>query len=222
MCGRFSLQIDPEILANIFGLMEIPAYSPKYNIAPAQQILTIRRTDASIRSSFMHWGLIPSWAKDISIGSRMTNARSESVHEKPAFRYAIRLRRCIIPAGGFFEWREEFGKKEPFYIRMKNDAVMGFAGIWDQWKNPEGEIVESCLILTTTSNPLIQPLHNRMPVILHREEYGLWLDKEVTDPEKLKHLYQPYPADLMEMNPDFPLVNSLRNDIPDLTNLLCS
>ena len=105
---------------------------------------------------------------------------------------------------------------------MKNDAVMGFAGIWDQWKNPEGEIVESCLILTTTSNPLIQPLHNRMPVILHREEYGLWLDKEVTDPEKLKHLYQPYPADLMEMNPDFPLVNSLRNDIPDLTNLLCS
>jgi len=163
----------------------------------------------------MRWGLIPSWAKEMSIGNRMINARCESVHEKPAFRTAIRYRRCIIPANGFFEWKEEGGKKHPLYVRMKDDAIMGFAGVWDHWKHPDGEPLETCSILTTASNRLIQPLHDRMPVILHPEEYGLWLDREVTDPERLKALYQPYPADMMEMYPVSTLANSPRNDSPE-------
>jgi len=174
----------------------------------------IRGTDAGNQAAFLRWGLIPSWAKDPSIGSRMINARSESVHEKPAFRHAIRYCRCIVPAGGFFEWREEGGKKYPLYVRMKDAALMGFAGIWDHWKNPEGETLETCSILTVASNRLIRPLHDRMPVILPPEEYDLWLDRNIIDPEKLNPLYQPYPADLMEMYPVSPLVNNPRNESP--------
>jgi putative SOS response-associated peptidase YedK len=214
MCGRFTFAISPELLAEIFGVTILGDFTPRYNIAPTQQVLTIRGTEAGNRAAFMRWGLIPSWAKDLSIGSRMINARCESVQEKPAFRTAIRYRRCIVPANGFFEWEEEGGKKHPFYVRMKDGTIMGFAGIWDHWKNPEGESLETCSILTTASNRLIQPLHDRMPVILHPEEYNLWLDREVTNPESLKHLYQPYPADLMEMYPVSPLVNSPRNDSP--------
>lgn len=161
MCGCYI----PELLAEIFGVTVLGDFSPRYNIAPTQQVLTIRGTEAGNRAAFMRWGLIPSWAKDPSIGSRMINARCESVHEKPAFRTAIRYRRCIVPAGGFFEWQEEGGKKQPLYVRMKDGAIMGFAGIWDHWKNPEGETLETCSILTTTSNRLIQPLHDRMPVL---------------------------------------------------------
>jgi putative SOS response-associated peptidase YedK len=217
MCGRFTLQIPPELLAEIFGLTEIPVYPARYNIAPTQQVASIRCTaDGHRRLDFVHWGLIPSWAKDKSIGNRMINARSDSVHEKPAFRHSMQYRRCIIPAGGFYEWKKESGKKLPLYVRMKDGLVMAFAGIWDSWKSPEGEIIDSCSILTTSSNKLIEPLHDRMPIILHPEEYQLWLDREMTDPGKLKPLFQHYPADLMEMYPVSPLVNSPRNDTPDL------
>jgi putative SOS response-associated peptidase YedK len=216
MCGRFTFDISPELLAGIFGISIHEDLPRRYNIAPTQQVLTIRRTDAGDRANYMRWGLIPSWAKAPSIGSRMINARSESVHEKPAFRQAIRYRRCIIPANGFFEWRQEGKTKAPLYVRLKNGSPMAFAGLWEHWESPEGEIIESCTILTTSSNKLIESLHERMPVILHPEEYDLWLDRETTDPGKLKHLYQPYPADLMEMYPVSPLVNSPRNDSPDL------
>lgn len=217
MCGRFTLQIPPELLAEIFGLTEIPVFPARYNIAPTQQVATIRCTaDGHRRLDFVHWGFIPSWAKDKSIGNRMINARSETVHEKPAFRHSVKYRRCIIPAGGFYEWKEESGKKLPLYVRMKDGLVMAFAGIWDSWKSPEGEIIDSCSILTTASNKLIEPLHDRMPVILHPEEYQLWLDREMTDPEKLRSLFQHYPEDLMEMYPVSPLVNSARNDTLDL------
>ncbi len=217
MCGRFTLQITHELLAEIFDLPEVPVYQPRYNIAPTQQVAVIRQAAAgSNRLEFQRWGLIPSWAKDKSIGSKMINARAESVAEKPTFRHAIRYRRCLVVASGFFEWREEDGHKTPLYVRLKDGSPMVFAGIWEQWKSPEGETVESCAILTTNANKLIEPLHDRMPVILHPAEYSLWLDRSVTDPEKLKTLYQPYPADLMEMWPVSPLVNSPRNDSPEL------
>lgn len=215
MCGRFTFDISPEQLTEIFGVSILRDFPQRYNIAPTQQVLSIRRMEAGNCASFIRWGLIPSWAKDPSIGSRMINARCESIHEKPAFRTAIRYRRCIIPANGFFEWKEEGGKKQPLYVRMMDGAIMGFAGIWDHWKNPEGETLETCSILTTASNRLIQPLHERMPVILHPAEYDLWLEREVTDPERLKPLYQPYPADLMEMFPVSTLVNNPRNDSPE-------
>lgn len=215
MCGRFTFAISPELLADIFGISVLEDLSPRYNISPNQRVLIVRRNGAGNWGSFARWGLIPSWAKDPSIGNRLINARSESVHEKPSFRHAIRYRRCIIPGNGFFEWSNAGGKKQPLYIRMKDDSIMGFAGIWEHWKNPEGETLETCSILTTISNKLIQTIHERMPVILHHEEYNLWLDRKVTDPEKLKPLYQPYPSDLMEMYPVSPLVNSPHNDSPE-------
>jgi putative SOS response-associated peptidase YedK len=215
MCGRFKFAISPELLTEIFGITILADLPRRYNIAPTQQVLAVRTTDQGRQASFMHWGLIPSWAKDPAIGSRMINARCESVHEKPAFRHAIRYRRCIIPAGGFYEWQEEGGKKHPLYVRLKDDALMAFAGIWDHWKDLEGRVIESCAILTTTSIELIQPLHDRMPVILRSEAYDLWLDLATTNPEKLQPLYQPFPTDLMEMYPVSTLVNSPRNDFPD-------
>jgi putative SOS response-associated peptidase YedK len=166
MCGRFTLQISPEQLAEIFGLSEIPVFSARYNIAPTQQVAVIRSTaDGRNRLDFLRWGLIPSWAKDPSIGSRMINARCETVHEKPAFRHAIKFCRCIVVASGFFEWLQEDNRKVPLYVHLKDGSPMCFAGLWDHWKTPEGETIESCTILTTSSNRLIAPLHDRMPVL---------------------------------------------------------
>lgn len=214
MCGRFTFALSPELLAAIFGVPTLQELPRRFNIAPTQQILTVRGTSAGNRLSFMRWGLIPFWAKDPSIGSRMINARCESVHEKPAFRHAIRFRRCLVPASGFYEWKEEAGKKYPFYVRMRDGDIMGFAGIWDRWMDPEGKTLESCSILTTSSNRLLRPLHDRMPVIINPEEYGLWLDGEITVPDRLKILYKPYPDDQMEICPVSPLVNNPRNDSP--------
>jgi putative SOS response-associated peptidase YedK len=217
MCGRFTLQIPPELLAEIFGLSDIPVYPHRYNIAPTQQVAVVRNdTDHHNRLDFLRWGLIPSWAKDPSIGSKLINARSETVHEKPAFRHSIKYRRCLIPASGFYEWRKEGNRKLPLYVRLKDNRPMVFAGLWESWKSPEGGIIESCTILTTSSNKLIESLHDRMPVILHSQEFNVWLDREATNPENLMKLYQPYPADLMEMYPVSLLVNSPRNDTPDL------
>lgn len=203
------------MLSSIFGVSVLGDLRQRYNIAPTQEVLVIRGPDAGKRAALLRWGLIPSWAKDSSIGSRMINARAETVHEKPAFRQAILCRRCIIPADGFYEWTEEGGKKYPLYLRMKDSPVMGFAGIWDQWKGPGGETVESCSILTTGSNALIRPFHDRMPVILQPGEYAPWLDRALTDPKKLKAFYKSCPAELMEMYPVSPLVNNPRNDTPD-------
>lgn len=219
MCGRFTLQISPEQLAEIFGLIEVPVYPARYNIAPSQKIAAIRQNgDGQNRLDFIRWGLIPPWADDMSIGFKMINARSETVHEKHSFRHAIRHRRCLIPTSGFFEWVEEGKTKKPLYVHMKDNSPMVFAGLWESWKSPEKEVVESCTILTTASNSLIAPLHERMPVILHPQEYNHWLDREITDPEKLKSLYQSYPADLMEMWPVSQQVNSPKIDSPELIN----
>jgi putative SOS response-associated peptidase YedK len=221
MCGRFTLQIPPEQLAEIFGLLDIPVFPARYNIAPSQNVAVIRQTaDGQKRLDFLHWGLIPSWAKDKSVGNHIINACSETVGEKPAFRYAIKYRRCLIPTSGFYEWLAEGKTKKPLYVRMKDASPMVFAGLWESWKSPDGEVIESCTILTTSSNKLIEPLHERMPVILHPQEYSLWLDRETTDPEKLKSLYKPYPAERMEMYPVSPQVNSPKIDSPDLINPL--
>ena len=216
MCGRFTLNIPPELLAEIFGLASIPVYPASYNVAPSQQVPVIRSmADNGQRElAFLRWGLVPSWARDPSIGSRMINARAETIQEKPAFRHAIRYRRCIVPASGFFEWQVEGGKKQPLYLRIRERSIMGLAGIWEEWKTPEAALLETFAILTTTSNRLIEPIHDRMPVILHPREYDLWLDREVTDPEKLKRLYHPYLSELLEICRVSDLVNSPRNNSP--------
>jgi putative SOS response-associated peptidase YedK len=217
MCGRFTLQISPEMLAQIFGLIETPSYPARYNIAPSQKVAVIRQTaGGQNRLDFLRWGLIPSWAEDASIGYKLINGRSETVHEKHSFRHAIRYRRCLIPASGLYEWLGEGNAKKPQYIRMKDDSPMIFAGLWENWKSPGKEVVETCTILTTAANSLIAPFHDRMPVILHPQEFNLWLDREVNYPEDLKPLYRPYPPELMETYPVSPLVNSPKFDSHDL------
>jgi putative SOS response-associated peptidase YedK len=217
MCGRFTLQISPEMLAKIFGLSEIPVFPARYNIAPSQQIAIVRADDSrQNRLDFVTWGLIPSWARDRSIGTKMINARAETVHEKPAFRHAIRYRRCLIPSSGFFEWQQEGARKQPLYIHFQDGMPMVYAGLWETWKTPVGGLLESCAILTTAANGLIAPIHNRMPVILHPEAYSLWLDREMTDPSRLQNLFQPYPAETMAAYAVSTAVNSPLNDTPDL------
>ncbi|HEX2767946.1 MAG TPA: SOS response-associated peptidase [Geobacteraceae bacterium] len=146
----------------------------------------------------------------------MINARSETVDVKPAFRTVLKHRRCIIPANGYYEWQEVGGKKHPLYVKLKDNSPMMFAGLWDHWKPPEADVIETCTILTTTTNDLIKPLHDHMPVILEPRDINLWLDLQITDPEQLKPLFKPYPSELMEMYPVSDLVNSPRNDTSDL------
>jgi len=213
MCGRFTFALSPEMLAEIFGVTVNEALPARYNIAPTQQVLIIR--DAATEGRYLSpvkWGLVPSWAKDPSIGGRMINARCETVHEKPAFRHCFRARRCIIPASGFFEWAATPAGKKPHYLTMRDGSPLALAGIWDTWKSPQGEIVETCAILTTTSNNLLAALHDRMPVLLHPTEFGLWLDRSVNDHEKLKRLFQPYPAELMQEWEVSTMVNSPVNE----------
>jgi len=217
MCGRFSFNIPPELLAEIFDLPESPSISPRFNIAPTQLVPVIRQLpDGRNHLDLLRWGLIPSWAKDPSIGSKMINARSETITEKPAFRQAIKYRRCLVLGSGFYEWKKKGTVKQPWYIRLKDGAPMVLAGIWEIWKSPEGEAIESCSILTTAANRLVAPLHDRMPVILSPDEFDDWIDREITNPAALERLFQSYPADLMEMWPVSPLVNKVANDTADL------
>ncbi|MBI5589891.1 MAG: SOS response-associated peptidase [Deltaproteobacteria bacterium] len=214
MCGRFALYFPDELLAEIFGLPELPGLIHRYNIAPTQAAAVVRSSGKTHKLDLLRWGLVPSWAKEISGGNRMINARNESLPDKPAFRNAVRFRRCVVPASGFYEWKPEGSHKVPYYIRLSDGAPMGFAGIWEAWKTHEGSFLETFAILTTSANPLIATIHDRMPVILHPDAYALWLDKDVSNPKQLQSLYLPYPADLLTLHPVSTLVNSPRNDHP--------
>ena len=215
MCGRFVTNISPEILAKIFRLKEVPHFEPRYNIAPTQQVWVLRSDGDHNRLDLMKWGLIPSWSKDPAIASHTINASCETVAEKPAFRHAIKCRRCIVPAGGFYEWQHFEGHKQPYFIRMLNSGLMGFAGLWEQWKSAEGEdFLETFTILTTAANELIAPIHDRMPQILDPEDFDLWLDPSMHDPEQLLPLYKPYPADRLTAYKVPNLVNNPRFDAP--------
>jgi putative SOS response-associated peptidase YedK len=185
----------------------MPDLTPRYNVAPTQQIGVVRTADGQRELSFMQWGLVPRWAKDPKIGSQMINARAETAAEKPAFRDAFRKRRCLVVADGFYEWKKTGGKtKQPFYIRMKDHRPFGFAGLWERW----GEL-ESCTILTTRPNELCASVHDRMPVILSPNDYDQWLDQQVTDAAALQPLLDPYPSDEMAADPVGTHVNSVRN-----------
>lgn len=219
MCGRFTLQIPAEMLFEIFGIKEPQSFpiEPRYNIAPTQQIPVVRQyADYQSRLDSLRWGLIPTWTKDAPSGPPLINARSETVAEKPSFRQAIKYRRCLIPASGFYEWKREGEKKTPMYIRLKNGAPMVFAGVWESWKGADGKTTDSCSILTTAANDLMEPIHDRMPVILHPDNWEQWLDRDMRDPEKLKPLYQLFPVGEMEMYQVSPMVNSVKNGGPEL------
>ncbi len=216
MCGRFTLFVDPKDLMEAFPGFAVPVdWTPRYNIAPTQSVAVIPNNGGD-QIEFFRWGLIPSWAKDPNIGNRMINARAETLAEKPSFRAAYRRRRCLVLADGFYEWRKEPGRttKTPLYIRLESGEPFAFAGLWEAWRAPDEQTILSCTIITTTPNPLVAKIHNRMPVILEREAYDLWLDPAEQSPDRLGKWLRPYPAAQMTAHPVSTLVNSPANDSP--------
>ena len=216
MCGRYSLIADIQELARQFEF-DGSGFdnSPRYNVAPTQSVLTITHREER-QGDYMRWGLIPSWAKDASIGNRMINARGETVAQKPSFRNALQRRRCLVLADGFYEWQEAGKSKRPMRIVLKSGEPFAFAGLWESWRSPEGETVRSCTIVTTAANDLLRPIHERMPVILPRELEEFWLDGDVTDSAALTDVLAPYPDEAMEFFQVSPLVNKAANNGPDL------
>lgn len=215
MCGRYTLTIDIKTVAEKFGVPATLDTSPRYNIAPTQEVVSVMRNGAS-HLEWLRWGLIPSWAKDESIGSRMINARAETLTEKPSFKGLLRSKRCLIVADGFYEWKQENGSKVPMYMTLKSGEPFAFAGLWDLWKSPGGEHIRSCTIITTEPNDLVAPIHNRMPAILLPGAYADWLDPDMRDEQALSHWLAPYPAEEMTARPVSRLVNDPRRDSPEL------
>ena len=186
MCGRFTLRTTGNVVADFFGLHELPDFPPRYNIAPTQAVpvVRIRPGRGERECALLHWGLVPAWADDPAIGHRLINARADTASEKPAFRGPFRQRRCLVVADGFYEWQKQGSRKQPFYIRRQDDRPFALAGLWDRWDRGE-EPIDSCTILTTDANELMQPTHERMPVIIPPEKYRLWLDPRCQDTEGL-------------------------------------
>lgn len=216
MCGRFSLSTTAHVLVEQFDLIEVPEdYHLRYNIAPTQPVVVL--SDGRVRRlEYFIWGLIPSWAKDPSIGNRLINARAETIDQKPSFRNAFKKRRCLIIADGFCEWKKEGKVKTPIYIRLKSRKPFAFAGLWEVWRDPEGQKVLSCTIITCEPNAFMKRFHHRMPVILPPEAYDEWLDTSKYDPESLKKWLKPYPAKEMEAYEVSRMVNSPENDVPEV------
>ncbi|HSM80336.1 MAG TPA: SOS response-associated peptidase [Nodosilinea sp.] len=219
MCGRFSLNQTGEDLARAFHLEPPPPVVPRYNIAPTQPLATVVATteNPAPHFQFLLWGLIPSWAKDPTIGSRLINARAETVAEKPSFRAAFKRRRCLILADGFYEWQAQAGRKtkQPHYIFLKDHAPFAFAGLWEHWSDPtSGGELQTCTILTTAPNELMEPIHNRMPVILPPVDYAAWLDPNYNQPQVLQSMLRPYEAEAMACHPVSTAVNKPQNDSP--------
>ena len=214
MCGRFTLTVDPAELQDSFNDFTFPPqFAPRFNIAPTQPVLAIPN-DGRNKADFFVWGLIPSWAKDPSIGNRLINARGETLAEKPSFRGGYKYKRCLVLADGFYEWMKQPGTKTkvPHFIHMKDRRPFAFAGLWDEWNGPDGSQIRSCTIVTTEPNELMAPIHNRMPVILPPDAYAQWLDTAPQTRETLQPLIRPYPAEEMAAYPVSTLVNSPKND----------
>ena len=217
MCGRFTLTVDADSIQTYFPwLNDIPPQIvPRYNIAPTQPIAAIPNDGRNAVDHFI-WGLIPYWAKDPTIGSKMINARAETLAEKASFKNPFKRRRCLILADGFYEWANIPGQKtkQPYYFRMEDGAPFAFAGLWEEWHSPEGSELRSATIITTEPNPLVGKVHARMPVILKPEDYSIWLAKEDKRPEELQHLLTAYPAEEMVAYPVSTAVNSPGNESP--------
>jgi len=211
MCGRFTLTVDPAQLQTSFELSAPPPAEllPRYNIAPTQAVAVIANAPQR-KIELFKWGLIPSWATDPKIGNHMINARAETLAEKPAFRAALKRRRCLILADGFYEWQQVAGQrgKTPMYIQLKKGQPFAFAGLWETWKAPDGEPVKSCTIITTAPNTLMAKIHDRMPVILPPKAYATWLSAEELPAEKTLPLLKSFPATQMKANAVSTLVNN--------------
>ena len=219
MCGRYTLRHTTQQIVARFAVTdvvdatfaEMRADAPRYNIAPTQPIAVV--TENSPRAlQMMRWGLVPSWAKDPSIGSRLLNARAETLIEKPSFRTALSRRRCIIPADGFYEWKKAGKIKQPLRIRRKDDELFAFAGLWDEWQSPDGSPLRTCTIITVGANSVLADIHDRMPAMLRPEDEAAWLDGSTSAVPELLSLLAPYPDDEIEAYPVSLAVNSVAND----------
>ncbi len=224
MCGRFTLAVSPEQMTALFDLPEDPILAPRYNIAPTQPVAVVRMNPQSAHAgarewALTYWGLVPSWSKDPSIGARMLNARSETVTEKPSFRAAFKRRRCLVPASGFYEWQKQGKSKQPYYITTPDGAPFAIAGLWEYWEGADGSALESCTLLTTSANALMQPLHDRMPVIILPQDYAQWLgsgkDETPQSLGELQHLLRPYADDALMAYPVSTYVSNAHNEGPD-------
>jgi putative SOS response-associated peptidase YedK len=213
MCGRFSQTFSSKDLWEHFDLGKVFPLEPRYNIAPSQDVAAVRIEEGQRQLVPLHWGLIPFWADDPKIGYRTINARSETAHKTPSFRAALRRRRCLIPASGFYEWDKKDGTKQPFFICRSNHKPMAIAGLWEHWEDKEGKtVIESCTILTTEASGPLAKLHDRMPVILEREDFGVWLDPLEQNIERLRTLMHPAGAGILIMYPVSNYVNKAGNE----------
>ena len=217
MCGRFVLMTPGKSLAEHFRLAEEPSLEPRYNVAPTQPAAIIKpKAGSSLRElKIVRWGLIPFWAKDAKIGARFINARSETASDKPAFRAAFKMRRCLIPADGFYEWKKLEKGSDPYLVVLANRMPFAFAGLWESWKSPHGELIESCTILTTDANELVRPIHDRMPAILSPSDYELWLNPNPKTIGSLKHILKSFPSEQMILFPVSGKVNKASYDAAD-------
>ena len=215
MCGRYRLSRRKQVVEEHFAsVSEEEDWGPRYNIAPTQPIPVIRQNpkEPFRELSLVRWGLIPSWAKDSSVAAKMINARSETAATKPAFRDALKSRRCLIPADGFYEWMRTAKAKQPYCFEVNEGELFAFAGLWDRWKDPSGNWVKTCSILTTTPNAVTSAVHDRMPVILDPNDYNLWLDPGMTNARVVSELLKPYDAKSMRSYPVSTRINSVVND----------
>jgi putative SOS response-associated peptidase YedK len=217
MCGRFTLVVTVDELLTHY-LIDTPTnkyHTQRFNIAPGQQVMAVILDGEKNRLGEFKWGLVPSWAKNEKIGYKMINARAETVAEKPAFRSSFKRQRCLIPADGFYEWKVIDGDKQPMRIQLKDEGIFSMAGLWETWVSPEGTIISSCTIITTTPNELMVDIHDRMPVILMPEDEKHWLDKD-QNPKDLKELLRPYSAESMRAYPVSKAVGNVRNQGKEL------
>src|SRR5262249_18479487 len=216
MCGRYLIITTPEAMRAFFRYLEQPNFPPRYNVAPTQPIPVVRTFEGARQFALVRWGLLPAWVKDPRGFSLVINARSDNVLDKPAFRNAMRGRRWLVPADGFYEWKVEGERRRPFAVRPRAGGPIAFAGLWEVWTGPNGEEVETAAIVTTQANRMLRPLHDRMPVVLAPEAYDMWLDCRNVDANGASALIAPPPDDLFEAYEVSPAVNRADNDSPEL------
>jgi putative SOS response-associated peptidase YedK len=216
MCGRYTIVVTPQQLRDIFGYLEQPNFPARYSVAPTQPIPIVRLVNGERHFALVRWGLLPSWVKDPKTFSLLINARGETVNEKASYKAAMKRRRCLIPADGFYEWQAGGARKQPYYIRPKSGVPLAFGGLWETWTGPNGEELETAAIVTTTANRTLKGIHDRMPVIIAPEQFDLWLGDRDEDTKAATALIKPAPDDLLEAIPVSAGVNRVANDNPAL------
>jgi putative SOS response-associated peptidase YedK len=216
MCGRYVIISSPEAIRALFGYQEQPNFPPRYNVAPTQPVPIVRLAEGRRSFALVRWGLIPAWVKDPRTLTLLINARGESVIDKPAFRNAMRRRRCLFPADGFYEWRQEGRARRPFFVRPKSGGPIAFAGLWETWMGPNGEEMDTAAIVTTRANRALAAIHERMPVVVPPDVFDFWLDGSKVDAETASTIIAPAPEQLLETYEISPAVNHVANDSPEL------